>query len=200
MKNSLVIAGFFSAGVVLGLFSPFPEGFFEKDYSIYALYLLILLVGISLGSDPRLREIIRSVNLQILTVPLFIVLGSLAGALVYFLLFNTLSLRDTIAISFGFGYYSLSSVLITELSGEVPGVIALLANIIREIFTLLAAPLLVSWFGKLAPVMSGGATAMDTTMPVIMKYSGKDFAVIGLVSGILLTLLVPLLLSLVYSI
>jgi uncharacterized membrane protein YbjE (DUF340 family) len=199
MKGSIIISCFFAAGILLGLFTQVPESFLQKDSSLYALYLLTFLVGISIGGDPRLPEIIRSLNFRILVVPLFVILGTLAGAGIYILCFNTLSKQDTIAISFGFGYYSLSSVLIGELSGNAAGVIALLSNLIREISTLLLVPLMVRYFGPLAPVMSGGATTMDTTLPVIMKYAGKDYSIIGLISGIILSFMVPFLISLVYS-
>lgn len=87
--------------------------------------------------------------------------------------------------------YSLSSLLITRLSNETLGVIALLSNILREILTLLATPLLVQHFGKLAGIASGGATSMDTTLPVITRFSGKEWSIISVFSGVALTLLVP---------
>ncbi len=90
--------------------------------------------------------------------------------------------------------------MIGELSGKTAGAIALIANIFREITTLLAAPLLVKWFGTMAPVLSGGATSMDTTLPVIMKYAGKEYLFPALISGIILTMLTPLLISFIYAI
>jgi len=102
------------------------------------------------------------------------------------------------AIGSGFGYYSLSSIIISKIRNDTLGVMALLANISREIFTLLAAPLLVRYFGKLAPIASGGATSMDTTLPVIAKYSGKEYAVISVFSGVALTILVPFIIALIY--
>jgi uncharacterized membrane protein YbjE (DUF340 family) len=61
--------------------------------------------------------------------------------------------------------------------------------------TLLLTPLFVKYFGKLAGIMSGGATAMDTTLPIITRYSGKDYAIISLFSGIVLTILVPVIIT-----
>ena len=61
----------------------------------------------------------------------------------------------------------------------------------REVFTLLFAPLLVAVFGKLAPIASGGATSMDSTLPVVRKFSGKDYALISIYNGTVLTILVP---------
>ena len=104
------------------------------------------------------------------------------------------------AVGAGFGYYSLSSVFITQLHSQSLGVVALLSNIFREVATLLATPLLVSYFGKLAGIASGGATAMDTTLPVISRYSGQSYAIIAVFSGIVLTILVPFLVTFILTV
>jgi len=75
---------------------------------------------------------------------------------------------------------------------------ALISNISREIFTLIATPILVKFFGKLSPIASGGATSMDTTLPVIAKFSGREYAVISVFSGVVLTILVPFIITLIY--
>jgi uncharacterized membrane protein YbjE (DUF340 family) len=104
------------------------------------------------------------------------------------------------AVSAGFGYYSLSSVLITQYKGVELGTIALLANIIREVLTLLLAPWMVRYFGKLAPISAGGATTMDTTFPVIVKNSGKEFSVLSIYHGFITDLSVPFLVTFFCSI
>ena len=76
------------------------------------------------------------------------------------------------------------------------GVIALLSNIFREVLTILLVPLLARFFGKLAPIASGGATCMDTTLPVIHRHLGPRYAVLAAISGIVLTMLVPVLVPL----
>ena len=104
-----------------------------------------------------------------------------------------------LAIGAGFGYYSLSSIVISKISGETIGIIALLSNIIREVGTLVLAPVLVKYFGKLAPIASGGATTSDTTLPIIVKYSGKEYALGAIVNGVILTLLVPIIIAFIYA-
>ncbi|WP_290394058.1 lysine exporter LysO family protein, partial [uncultured Duncaniella sp.] len=109
------------------------------------------------------------------------------------------SIPEVLAVGSGFGYYSLSSILITDAKGAELGVIALLANICREIITLLGAPLLSRLFGPLAPISSGGATSMDTTLPIITAVSGNKFAVLSVYHGFVVDLSVPLLVSLFCS-
>jgi len=200
MKGSFIIMGFFIAGILLGLQSWVPEIIGKHDAGIYALYILIFFVGAGIGGDVNLIKIIRSISIKYLLVPVTVILGTFIGIAAYLLCFPKENNVDSFAVGAGFGYYSLSSILISQVSGKAVGIIALLSNISREIFTLLFTPLLARYFGKLAPIACGGATSMDTTLPVIVKYSGKEFAFVAVFSGIVLTVLVPLIISFIFSI
>ena len=134
-------------------------------------------VGVSVGKDPQTLRNFRSLNPRLIFLPVMTILGTLAGCAVVSLFLSHRSVTDCMAVGAGFGYYSLSSIFITEYKGPELGTIALLSNITREIITLLFAPLLVRWFGNLAPISAGGATTMDTTFPIITRYSGHRFVV-----------------------
>lgn len=125
-------------------------------------------------------------------VPLATTVGTFAGAIAISFFLTERSLTDCLSVGAGFAYYSLSSILITEYRGAELGTIALLANIMREFFVLLLAPWIVRYFGNLAPICAGGATTMDTTLPIISKYSGSDFVIIALFHGIVIDFTVPL--------
>ena len=127
-------------------------------------------------------------------------MGTLAGCAVVSLFLSHRSVTDCMAVGAGFGYYSLSSIFITEYKGPELGTIALLSNITREIITLLFAPLLVRWFGNLAPISAGGATTMDTTLPIITRYSGQSFVVVSIFHGFVVDFSVPFLVTLFCSI
>lgn len=197
MKNSIIILLLFSLGILLGITGMLPDVLLETDFSIIALYCLMFLVGVSIGADKKSWSVIHKMKLKIFLVPLGIIIGTLSGAAISSLLLPGLKLKEVLAVGSGLGYYSLSSLLITEMAGESLGVIALLSNIMREMFTLLATPLLVMYFGKLAGISAGGATSMDTTLPVITRFSGKEWSIISVFSGVVLTLLVPFLVTFV---
>lgn len=193
MKGSIIIISLFVLGVLLGRFDLLPATLQNNDFTIYALYVLMFLVGISIGSDEKTIRAIRNQNLKIFLIPLGTIVGTLLGVYLISFLLKSRSATDCLAIGSGFGYYSLSSLFITEYKGAEMGVIALISNIIRELFTLLFAPILVMWFGKLAPISAGGATTADTTLPIITKFSGKEFVVIAITHGILVDFTVPFL-------
>lgn len=195
MRGSLIIVAFFIAGLLLARWGWIPSSLSEGDVSIWALYALMFLVGISIGSDTQALKAIRGQHWKILWVPVATWAGTLAGTALASLLLPSRNLADCLAVGSGFGYYSLSSIFITEYRGAEFGTIALAANIIREIITLLGAPLLVCWFGKLAPICAGGATTMDTTLPVITRFSGKEFVVVSIFHGFIVDFSVPFLVT-----
>ena len=51
---------------------------------------------------------------------------------------------------------------------------------------------MVKYFGKLAPICAGGATTMDTTLPIITKFSGSEYVMVALFHGIIIDFSVPL--------
>src|SRR6056297_395271 len=196
MRATIYILLFFTLGLLLSWQGLLPGHLLKNDYSVYALYLLMFLVGISIGADSSAFKIIKQVKLKILLVPLATIAGTFLGMILIMPFLAEISFTDLQAIGAGYGYYSLSSIIIAEMRTETLGVIALMANVIREILTLIFTPLLASKAGKLAPIVAGGATSMDTTLPVITKYAGKEYAVISVFHGTVLTILVPVIVSL----
>jgi len=197
MRSSIVIVSFFVIGVCVGLIRFVPDAIIHNDYSQWALYLLLFLIGVSVGADPNSIKAVKELNIRIVLIPVITIVGTTLG-IVSVYLFMKIDFTDALAVGYGFGYYSLSSIFITEIRGDEMGVVALLSNIFREIITLLAAPAMALFFGKLAPIVSGGATSMDTTLPIITRSSGKEYAIISLFHGIVLSFLVPILVTIVY--
>ena len=197
MKGSFVLLSCFALGVLAGWTGWVPEFVAGEDrLALYALYVLIFLVGICVGGDTRsLRNILR-LKTRGLAVPLVIGLGSLLGAGLLALGLDAVSFREGCAVGAGFGYYSLASVLVSQLGGAELGGITLLANILREVITIAATPLVARGLGELGPIAFGGATTMDTTLAVIHRSVGASYAVIAVINGLVLSLLVPVLIPL----
>ena len=181
MKGSLVVVAFFCAGCMIGAVNNFQYDM--HSVSMYVLYALMLQVGISIGSNKKLKELIKSFRLHLSE--------------------SVWSVFDCMAVGSGFAYYSLSSILITQfkepsiglqLATEL-GTIALLANIFREMMALLGAPLIRKYFGQLAPISAAGVNSMDVLLPSITRYSGKDMIPLAIFHGILIDMSVPVFVS-----
>ncbi len=195
MKGSLIIVGFFVLGIIVGLCDVIPDSFVNSNVSYYALCCLMFCVGISIGCDTSVLKSFKEVNPRLMMLPIMTILGTLAGCAAVSILLGHRQLTDCLAIGSGFGYYSLSSIFITQYRGAELGTIALLANISREILTLLCAPLLAKYFGRLAPISVGGATTMDTTLPIITRYTGESFIIVSIFHGFCVDFSVPFLVT-----
>lgn len=203
MKGSLLVVACFVLGCLLGWTGWLPTFLQEHDLSAYVLYLLMFQVGLSIGSDSKLKQILRSLRPKLLLVPLATIMGTLTFTALVSVLLSRWGVFDCLAVGSGFAYYSLSSILITQLKEPTLGAqlaaelgtIALIANILRELIALLGAPLFVRYFGRLAPICVGGATTMDTTLPIITRYCGNELVFVSIFHGILVDFSVPFLVS-----
>ena len=203
MKGSMIIVGAFIIGCVAGVGGWLPEWLMGGDVTMWVLYALMLQVGIGIGSDSRLKEILRTLSPRLLFLPIATIVGTLLATLAVSFLLSRWSTSEVLAVGSGMGYYSLSSILITSLKEQSIGVvaaaelgtIALMANIFREMMTLVLAPLMVRWFSPLGPISAGGATTMDVTLPVITRISGKEWVFVSIVHGIVVDFSVPFLVS-----
>ena len=126
----------------------------------------------------------------VLLLPLATTAGTFAGT-VLVSLFLTYSVSECMAVGAGFAYYSLSSIFISQYKGPELGTIALISNIARELITLLLTPLLARHLGPLIPISCGGASTMDTTLPVITRYCGKEWIFVSIVHAMILDFSVP---------
>ena len=198
MKESFIILLFFCAGVLLGRLDVLPSAIAESDAVTWIVYLMLAAVGMGLGFDVRAWRILRELKGWVLAVPAVIILGTAAGAIGAWLLLNDMSLRDVLAVAAGFGYYSLSSMLIAREADASLASRALLANMTRELAALVFAPLLVRLAGGLGPLAAAGA-ASDTCLSVIIRTSGERNAILAVFSGMLITVLVPVFITAIFA-
>lgn len=193
----ILILGVFILGIILGV-GAFPEE--GVDYlptlTNFALNFTLLMVGIDLGLNREIWQHILRAGWQVLIAPLGVAIGSILGAMLVGICFGW-SLREGGAVGAGFGWYSLSGVLISDLHSVSLGTIAFLSNIFREVLAIILVPFLARRVSPLALVAPGGATSMDSTLPIIVAVGPKGIGILAIISGFILSLLVPILVPLV---
>ena len=153
----------------------------------YLLYLLMFSVGISVGMNETIIQKIRNYNLNILLIPIGVTIGSVFGGFVCGLIFDM-------------GWYSLSGVMLEALSSAQIGTIAFLSSLMREFIAFLMIPLLVKYLNTYCAIAAAGATSEDTTLPMLIKYSGEEFIIISVINGVLCSVAVPILINLFFSV
>ncbi|AHL21806.1 lysine exporter LysO family protein [Thermococcus nautili] len=187
----LVLASL-TVGILVGRFFS-PD--FGNAYEIM-LYILIFVIGADLGLNFNAEEL-RRVGRKALTLPFLTLTGSILGGLLAALILG-IEPRWGLAIGAGCGWYSLTGPLIAQYSA-VYGAVGFLGNLLREILTITFYPLVTQKIGPEKAVVMGGATTMDTTLPIITKFGGREVALVAFVHGFILTAVVPFLVPLILS-
>lgn len=160
-----------------------------------ALDVMIFIAGIEIGSNRGILKRICNVHsaLLALAIPFAVACGSICGALLLGHIAG-LSAYDSLLVGGGLGWYSFSSVVISAMYSTEIGTVAFLANMMREISGFFLIPLLVRVHKFLALAPSGAAT-MDSGLPVVIKYTNLHVGMYSFINGLVLTLIVPVLIS-----
>ncbi len=123
------------------------------------------------------------------TIALVMIVTSFCGGVIAALLLD-LPINHGLAMASGFGWYSLAGILIGDSLGSILGGAALLNELLREMLALVLSPLLIQRYPNTA-IGYAGATAMDFNLPVIQSSGGIRCVPVAIVSGFILSLLVP---------
>ncbi|WP_054179162.1 lysine exporter LysO family protein [Trabulsiella odontotermitis] len=189
--ESLKLCGVVVLGFLLGLTG---LAFLQHatEASEYTLIFLLFLVGIQLRNNGMtLRQII--LNRRGMIVAAIVVISSLAGGAINAFILD-LPLKTGLAMASGFGWYSLSGILLTEAYGPVIGSATFFNDLARELIAIMLIPGLVHRSRSTALGLSG-ATSMDFTLPVLQRSGGIEIVPAAIVHGFILSLMVPLLMA-----
>ncbi|CAH1574091.1 LysO family transporter [Vibrio rotiferianus] len=183
VKLVLVVGGGLLAGLIL------PIGLEWVDTaSEWILFLLLFFIGIQLrNSGLTWRQIL--LNKQGMAIASLVIMTCMLGGVIAGVLLD-IPLYQALAMSSGFGWYSLAGILMGDAFGPVFGGASFLIELMRELVALVAIPLLIRSY-PCTSIGYAGATAMDFTLPVIQTTGGVRCVPIAIVSGFILSLLVP---------
>ncbi|MGC8566801.1 MAG: lysine exporter LysO family protein [Caldisphaera sp.] len=166
-----------------------------ENIAITWLYILIGLIGIEVGVSGK--EIIRSAINGIkdgLKLTISVLIGDIIAALILYKVLNE-NIKYAIIISLGSGWYSLTGPFLS-IYNPYFGIIGFISNLLREVYTLSLFPLLYQYFDN-SSIAMGGATTMDTTLGIIIRYSGLKNGSSALIQGLIITIILPILFPLI---
>ncbi|WP_279230309.1 lysine exporter LysO family protein [Thermohalobacter berrensis] len=178
-------------GITMGLLM--PEYIFNYTDIIidFGLCLLLFFVGIDIGRNKGVFNDIKKIGLKVLLIPIMIIIGSISGSVIAGF-FVGLPVNESSAVGAGFGWYSLSAMLLSEYSTELSA-LAFISNVVREILAIIFIPIIAKYIGDVESVAPAGATAMDTSLPIISKATNPEISIIAFITGVVLSSLVPIL-------
>lgn len=164
----------------------------ELPHNVVAviLYILVLFVGLDLSKEKIEKRLFKDISL--------VIFSTVGGTLLFsFLLSFFLPLKklEVLTAASGFGWYSLSSVMISASYSVYLGSISFFANVLRELCAIVVAP-----FGlkksKYGTISVAGATSMDTLLGLIATYSNRETALLSFGHGFVISMLVPIFVNL----
>ena len=188
-------------GVLIGVSGLVSVSMGSLSYIV--LCALVFQVGVSLGNRPDFKEIVHSVRPRTLLLPLFTIIGTLTFTALAAIILSH-SVRDVLTVGSGFGYYSLSSIIILDLKSATIGQqaaiqlasLSLIINMIRELVALvLCTPVALS--GRCYTAISlAGINSMDVCLPMIVNQrTSPRLMPAAVIHGIMIEISVPLILS-----
>jgi uncharacterized membrane protein YbjE (DUF340 family) len=188
-------------GIFAGYFKVLPPIVVANTGSLitYAFAFALIFVGIDMGSNREALLRVKKMGLHCFILPLSIAVGTIIGSIAVGVFLN-FTWSEAAAIGSGFGWYSLAPAILTKMKGSEFATVSFLYNMMRESMTFLSIPLVLKYFGKMASIAPAAATSMDITLPVYQKILGQEYGLLAFISGITLTILVPLLVPLFASI
>lgn len=173
-------------GILVGIF--LEQSLPEKSDQ-WALTLLLFLIGLQMRANGvGLKEVLLNRYGLLLTVAAII--SALIGGAFASLFIEEINLATGMAISSGFGWYSLSFIMISDTHGPLIGSIALLNDLFREFFAFAMIPILMRRY-PLSAVGAGGATSLDFTLPLLQKTGGVRIVPVAISFGFLINLITP---------
>ena len=162
------------------------------------LCLLLFFVGIDIGNYKNLAKSLRKIKKKVIFLPIITILGSIFGGFIT-ASFLSLSFPETIAISSGMGWYSFSAIELAKIDANLRA-IAFLSNVFRELLAILLIPFIAKYLGGYEAISCAGAPAMDSLLPFINRNTPANMAIVSFYSGLIITLVIPILLPFLISI
>tara|TARA_Y100001933_G_scaffold245399_1_gene276162 strand:- start:2 stop:598 length:597 start_codon:yes stop_codon:yes gene_type:complete len=196
---TLMIFAVVILGILFGYAFIPPEFLASMDQiSTLLLGLLIFSVGIDIGGNKGALKDIKSKSKMLGGLTSAVIIGSAIGGLITGLIFRHPA-NTSLAISAGYGWYSLSGILLKNMASAEIGAIAFMSNVFREMMAFVLIPILALRVNHLTSIAPPGATSMDTTLPIISRATTPDIAVVAFLNGLILSTLVPILVPFFYA-
>lgn len=159
------------------------------------LSILLALVGYDLGLEGGLMKKIKSIGFRCLVLPICIMIGTMGMGFIYGLI-GSLTMRESLAVFAGMGWYSLGSAIIMNAGHMTASAVSFLHNIFREVASLLFIPVMASKIGYYESIAMPAAPGMDCCLPTVKKYTNGEMVIYSLISGIITSFAVPVLVPL----
>lgn len=190
LSGSAIQMGCLGLGFLMARFLP-PQFLPPHGSNTVLLMLLLFLVGLLLkNANISLKDAL--LNRRGLHISMLFMVSVLGGGLIFAAIFEEVSWSKGLALSSGFGWYSLSGTVMTDAYGAVWGSVALLNDLMREIIALIFIPHIMRYSSS-AAIGVGGVTSLDFTLPTLQKAGGNQIVPLVISFGFITNVVSPIL-------
>ena len=160
------------------------------------LCILLFVIGIDLGLAGTVGRQLKLIGLRVLIFPAAMLMGTTVMGILIGCILDDLTVREALAISYGFGWYTFAPVTITNAGHVVAGAVSFMHNVFRETAGIVLIPVLAKRIGYIEVTALPGVAAMDICVPIVEKACRQDIIVYSFAMGMAASFLVPLLVPL----
>lgn len=208
LKTTLLIILVVGGGMVLGAFvvakslASYLQVFDRVSYMglIVMLCVLLFLVGFDIGSKGGVFETIRTVGFRVLAFPIAAIIGTMIVGTSACLIMG-FSLKESLAISAGFGWYSYAPIVIAGAGPQfaIASAVSFMHNVMREVSGIIFIPVLAKKFGYIESTAVPGSAAMDVCMPIVEHSCRPDTVIYSFTTGFMMCIATSVGLPLIMS-
>ncbi len=193
--NRFSIAAIFIVGIGIGIIlylNSIAISMLSKVIELL-LYILITIVAITIAYEIKsFKEVIADIHLSLKLI-VATILGSVVGGVIVAVVLHG-DIIAYLAITLGMGWYTFTGSYLATIDSYL-GLLGFTVNMFREITLIILYPILSRKY-PIEAISIGGATTMDTTLPIIIRYTNTRISTIAFIHGLVLTLLIPIIIPL----
>ncbi|NBH60295.1 lysine exporter LysO family protein [Anaerotruncus sp. 80] len=173
------------------------DGFNDKVGNVMTLGLCIMIgsIGFDMGLSGTVIAQVKHIGFRVLIFPAAVIVGTAVSSVIMSF-FLPLSVRECIAIGFGFGWYTFAPVAISSAGHVMAGAVSFMHNVFRETFGIILLPILAKKIGYIEACSLPGVAAGDMGLSLVEKALRPDIVVYSFAIGMSESILIPLLVTL----
>lgn len=188
-----LVAGYFVVRNNANLLAAFEAS--NGHIMTVGLCLLMLSIGLGMGLDGTVLTYLKQAGFRVLVFPVVVILATTVGGFVVSLIYRDLSIGESLAICYGFGWYTFAPIAISNAGYVMAGAISFLHNVIRELAGIVLMPILAKRIGYLEVASIPGVAAMDVCLPIVERVTRQDIIIYSFLIGFSQAILVPILVN-----
>ena len=188
-----LILGYFVVRNSVGLMGAFDAS--NGHIMTVGLCLLMLSIGLGMGLDGTVLTYLKQAGFRVLVFPVVVIAATTVGGFVVSLIYSELSIGESLAICYGFGWYTFAPIAISNAGYVMAGAISFLHNVIRELAGIVLMPILAKKIGYLEVASIPGVAAMDVCLPIVERVTRQDIIIYSFLIGFSQAIFVPILVN-----